>query len=260
LLLNLACIANEDEMNWFRRIFVLRSKVRFLPPEPRTPFYAIGDLHGCVDLLETLLKRLEPSVPVVFVGDYVDRGENSKEVLALLQGLNGDPDLRVQCLMGNHEDMLLSFLDNPEQYGRGWLRNGGLQTLASFGVAGVSELSSTEALISAGHQLRGAMGEAQISWLRHLPLFWRSGTVAVVHAGTDPEHSIEDQDRQSLLWGHPDFHQTPRRDRLWVVHGHRIVDEPLVRNGIISIDTGAFATGRLTAALIGNGSVEFIST
>ena len=78
-----------------------------------------------------------------------------------------------------------------------------------------------------------------------------------MHAGADPAVAIEDQTRGTLLWGHPEFHKTPRNDDTWVVHGHTIVDAPVAENGIISIDTGAYATGRLTVAHVSSDGVTF---
>lgn len=228
---------------------------RFGPVRPVSPFFAIGDIHGRVDLLISLLRQLDAGLPVIFVGDYVDRGENSAEVLRVLRGRPG-----ALCLMGNHEDMMLSFLDDPVGRGGHWLRNGGLQTLASFGVAGLTDSSKGADLQAARDALAAAMGPGLIAWLRARPLWYQSGNVAVVHAGADPGLAIKDQKDAHLLWGHPDFVRKPRSDGLWIVHGHRIVDAPLAENGVISIDTGAYATGCLTAALIAADGVNFYST
>lgn len=228
---------------------------RFDPVNPAEPFFAIGDIHGRVDLLTSLLRQLDSGLPVIFVGDYVDRGENSAEVLRVVRGRRGALGLK-----GNHEVMMLDFLENPKRNGPNWLRNGGLQTLASFGVAGLTDTSGGDELKAARDALATAMGQGLINWLKARPLFYRSGNVAVVHAGADPGVDIEDQDETHLLWGHPDFARRARPDGLWIVHGHRIVDVPRADNGVISIDTGAYATGRLTAALIAPDGVDFVST
>jgi Calcineurin-like phosphoesterase len=226
----------------------------FDPVAPDAPIYVIGDIHGRADLLVRLLARLDPAIPVLCVGDYVDRGEHSAEVLRILQDSPA-----ITCLKGNHETMLLDFLDAPRT-GANWLRNGGLQTLASFGIAGQSESSKGADLETARNALGVAMGDGLINWLRNLPLFWQSGNVAVVHAGADPTTPIATQREDFLVWGHPDFTKTPRADGIWVVHGHTITDAPTASNGRIAVDTGAFATNRLTAARIAPGEVSFIST
>lgn len=228
----------------FRRISGSR------PPAPDRPVWAIGDVHGRADLLDRLLELIRPTPGelVVTLGDYVDRGPESRSVIERLAG-RAD----TLSLMGNHEAMLVDFLDAPETCGPLWLRNGGGATLASYDVAE----DSFEATAGA---LRAALGSTE-AWLRALPRLWRSGNLIAVHAALDPARPPERQDPTTLVWGHPAFDRTARRDGVWVVHGHRIVPEPLVRSGRISIDTGAFATGRLTAARIAAGEpVRFVST
>lgn len=221
---------------------------------PEAPLYVIGDIHGRADLLQRALQKLTPGVPIVCVGDLVDRGEQSAEVLRLLAGR---PD--ILCLKGNHEDMLLQFLEAPETLGARWLRYGGLQTLASFGVTGVTETSPVEDRVVARNTLKEAMGPELENWLRKLPLSYRTGNLVVVHAAADPRVEMEDQQQRHLLWGHPDFHRTNRSDGLWIVHGHTVVDTPCATNGRISVDTGAYATGKLTIADISANGVQFLT-
>ena len=223
----------------------------FDPVAPPQPFIAVGDVHGRADLLEKLLQNV-PDAPLVFVGDYVDRGDHSADVLRILQAR---PD--ITCISGNHENMMLKFLRTPEEEGPRWLRYGGLQTLASFGIAGIAESTSGSALTRARDDLVARMGDDLIHWMSDLPTSVTAGNITVVHAGADPALPIEDQTRRVLQWGHPEFRRTPRRDGMWIVHGHTIVDEAHVENGRIAVDTGAYATGRLSAAFIGNGEVIF---
>lgn len=233
-----------------------------LPPQPEEAFVAVGDLHGCPELLCELGLLIEKEYfgcPIVFLGDYVDRGEDTRRLLHLLMGSSQEGPQPVTCLMGNHELMLLDFLDDPVRAARPWLRNGGLQTLASFGLApppgGMNDRIALEALRD---RLADTMGESMINWLRDRPLTWRSGNVWAVHAGANPEKAMDAQSSDALLWGHPLFHQQPRTDGQWVVHGHTVVDEPKARDARISVDTGAYATGVLSAAVIGRGGVHFI--
>lgn len=228
------------------------------PLAPEEPLAVIGDVHGRDDLLGRLLGRLGREAPdhrVVLVGDLVDRGEGSA---AVLRRLLGREDLVV--LKGNHEAMCLDFLSEPERKGTAWMRNGGLQTLASFGVGGLGRTPGPEAMRAASERLAGAMGPEMIGWLQARPLWWRSGNVAVVHAGADPARPLEEQEEVTLTWGHPRFGEEARRDGLWVVHGHTILPQPVAAGGRIGVDTGAYATGRLTAALIGPGRVDFMSS
>lgn len=232
----------------------LMRQTPYEPVAPEAPLHVIGDIHGRLDLLQRLLGLLDPVIPVFCVGDYVDRGEHSADVLRFLRDSPA-----ITCLKGNHEVMLLGFLDTPKS-GSHWLRSGGLQTLASFGIAGLTESSKGADLEQAGATLSAAMGEDLINWLRGLPLSWQSGNVAIVHAGADPAACIAGQREDFLVWGHPEFTTTPRADGIWVVHGHTIVDAPTVISGRVAIDTGAYATGHLTAVHIAPDGLDFIST
>ncbi|MBS8227504.1 metallophosphoesterase [Vannielia litorea] len=218
------------------------------PPAPEAPFVAVGDIHGRDDLLARLLAKLDadaPGLPLVFVGDYVDRGEASAAVLWRLKALCAEG--RATCLRGNHEEMMLDFAGG--KYPR-WLAFGGLQTLASFGIgAEVSETGGPglEAAQAALAELLEA--EGLLAWLKGLPRYWQSGNVAVTHAGADPARPLNAQ-KTALTMGHPEFFSTPRTDGNWIVHGHYIRDTPEVHPGRIAIDTGAYATGQLTAVVI----------
>lgn len=238
-----------------------------MPPlTPERPFVAIGDVHGRADLLAALDSRIAAEagaegLPVVFLGDYVDRGEQSREVLGMLMDATTQDRARITCLMGNHERMLLDVLDAPEIHAARWLRNGGLQTLMSFGVRPPQGQShDIDALFDMRAALAEAMGEAMIDWLRARPLTWQSGNVWAVHAGADPAQPMAAQEAGVLLWGHSEFRRQPRPDGQWVIHGHSIVAAPQVAGGRIAVDTGAYATGRLTAAFVRAGDVRFVET
>jgi len=227
---------------------------------PERLLYVIGDVHGRDDLLWPLLDKIERDAAktphdLVMVGDYVDRGEASATVIRRLQTLSKAP--HIKCLMGNHERMLLDFIDDPVKNGRRWIRNGGLQTLASFGVGGFTETAGHDVMIRGRDAFLDALGLLE-PWLRTLALSFQSGNVAVVHAGADPRLPILDQPAKNLIWGHPNFSQLPRSDGIWVVHGHTIVDAACTETGRISIDTGAYATGRLSAAAISANCVRFL--
>lgn len=222
---------------------------------PDQPFYVLGDVHGCDTLLAKLLAQItaetQPEIlQIIFVGDYIDRGEDSAAVLRRLHLLNTEAAENMTCLLGNHEEMMLDFLDNPKAKGARWLRNGGLQTLASFKIGGISQNTSGPALVQARDMLQAALGDELVDWLRNLPTMWSSGNVTVVHAGADPEVPLDEQIRKTLIWGHAAFATSPRSDGNWVVHGHIIIPEIKPEHGRIGVDTGAYATGRLSAARI----------
>jgi len=227
------------------------------PVLPDEAFFAIGDIHGSHNHLIAALSGIEEQAKaptIICVGDYVDRGEQSADVLRTLKERSDRLGSAFVCLMGNHEQMMLKFLDDPEANGERWLRYGGLQTIASFGVG----LGPKRDLVTVRHQLTEAMGHELTEWLRTLPTQWVSGNVAVVHAGADPLVPIKDQRSAHLLWGHPEFEIIPRNDGVWVVHGHTIVPDPYAEQGRIAIDTGAYATGKLSVAHIFGSEVEFL--
>ena len=232
-------------------------------PAPAVPFFAIGDVHGCYDDFMRLLDRsmlIDDSCPVICVGDLIDRGDDSAAVLRFVAEHAAPKDSRLHSLMGNHEAMLLGMLDDPETTGPHWLRHGGLQTLASFGVKGLIDSLNPSAMVGLRDRLRTAMGPVIEAWLRDRPTVWHSGTVSVVHAGASPWEPIDAQEAGHLVWGHPDFATVPRRDGQWIVHGHHIVPTPLKAEGRIAIDTGAYATGRLTGVYVHPERVEFLSS
>lgn len=237
-------------VNWIHKIFDGKAApevpVFDTPLIVDRPMAVIGDVHGRDDLLARLLDRLDGiQAEIVFVGDLCDRGENSQGVFEIVASRLG-----AVSLMGNHERMMLDFIEDPATAGRRWLRNGGLQTLASFGIGGLAETSGPDDLHKAAEYLADGIGPDAIAWLRARPLMHRNGNVAVVHAMTDPGLPIDAQVEETLLWRRPSAFPHPRRDGIWTVHGHTVVDQPTVDQGRIAIDTGAFATGKLSAVLL----------
>ncbi len=226
----------------------LRGSKHFPPPRPDQPLAIIGDVHGCLGLLQELMDKLPADAQVILVGDYIDRGEDSAGVLRFLSARKD-----LICLRGNHEDMLLSFLNDPTRHGGRWLQYGGLQTLASFQVAGVHLNANPEALEQCRDRLLCAMNNDQVDFLNTLLPSFLSGNVLVTHAGANPATPPEYQNNSDLIWGHPDFKRTPRNDGIWVAHGHVIQDLPSALKGRIAVDTGAYATGKLTAAILRPG-------
>ena len=227
---------------------------------PDGTVFAVGDIHGRADLLDRLIDMLPPEGTIVFLGDYVDRGQDSSGVLRRLFELETRSAGRITCLMGNHERMMLNFMENPEAGGDQWLRNGGRETLASFGFAHVPDRPNPVEAQDLTDGLRAAVGTALHDWLAGLPLQHQSGNVHFVHAGANPTAALDAQRPEHLIWGHPAFHKAPRRDGQCVVHGHTIVDEAHATDGRIATDTGAWFTDRLTAARICPGGVTFMAT
>lgn len=233
------------------------------PIQPDRTLYVVGDVHGRADLLAKMLDRLadvrEPQSDLVFVGDIVDRGDDSATTLATIKTLTEDPANAAFCLMGNHEKMLLDFLDEPTVKGARWLQFGGLQTLMSFGLRQVTERANHEILQAARDVFAETLPQETQTWLRELPLLFNSGNVSVVHAAADPVVPVDQQTARVLLWGQDGFVETIRTDDQWIVHGHTITEEPYARSGRINVDTGAYATSQLTCVRIDANDVEFFS-
>lgn len=234
---------------------------------PNIPFYVIGDIHGCFDLLVQKISDIDQDrssqdylldAPVVFIGDFLDRGSKSAEVLQLLfERSSVNPEKNI-CIFGNHEQMLIDFLDDPAGKGRRWLKYGGIETLSSFGILDIDENADLEELVKISSVLEQAMGDDLIAWIRKLPTLWKTGNVVCVHAGLDPQETIESQKKSTMVWGHTQFEKMVRDDGIWVVHGHTIFAEPMFHSGRISIDTGAYKGGPLTAVKVETGKINVI--
>ncbi len=220
--------------------------------------YVIGDIHGRVDLLDQLLDKINLHIGaaqicdphLVFVGDYIDRGPDSVQVLERLQSLSRMLPGHVHCLMGNHERMLLDFLDYPVYAGPLWMRHGGLQTLDSFGITGVEAAGGPQHMQDVADMLEDALFKllpGTLTWLEKLPLSWQSGNLFVSHAGANPLVPRDRQTPNSLLWGHAAFQDLPRRDGIWVACGHKACKSVMMDQGRILLDTGAVQTGKLSA-------------
>ncbi len=217
--------------------------------------YAVGDIHGRSDLLARLLDAIVADMArfddgrcawLVFLGDYIDRGDESATVLELLSDLAAEPAIDAVFLEGNHEAALLRFLDDPRR-GKDWIAFGGQQTLASYGIKPPSDEDDAEALARIRDDLFFALGH-HLAFLRGLAPFARSGDVAFVHAAVDPRRAAPVAESRALRWGHPDFLVPDPVPGLRIVHGHYDDGAPVVHPGRICVDTGAYYTGRLTAA------------
>lgn len=238
----------------------------FAPPEAGGPTYAIGDVHGRHDLLGRLLERLIEDCArrgvypkLVLLGDYIDRGEHSRGTIGLLMELARIEEIETVFLMGNHEHMLLRFVGDPST-GSQWLKHGGLQTLHSYGIGSLpGDLRDRREGGRLRDRLVAALGP-HLGFIEGLAMSHRAGNVLFTHAGADPALPPEQQDPATLLWGSERFREAERSDGVWVVHGHYVVEQPSAACGRIAVDTGAYYSGRLTAARIEGGEVSFVSS
>jgi serine/threonine protein phosphatase 1 len=224
---------------------------RHLPKVPDgTRIYAIGDVHGRADLLALVMQQIEIDILlhpvakpiVVFLGDYVDRGPASKEVLDLLLGSRQMPEM--VFLKGNHEAFVLDMLRNSARLDD-WRRYGGLETLISYGLKPPINPTASEQ-VTLVDAFAKALPETHRRFLETLQTSFDCGDFLFVHAGVRPLVPLSAQTEHDLLWIRDDFLNWDKKFEKVIVHGHTPVEEPDVRFNRINIDTGAFATGRLT--------------
>jgi diadenosine tetraphosphatase ApaH/serine/threonine PP2A family protein phosphatase len=228
--------------------------------------YAVGDIHGRLDLLESLLGLIERDAAsrqadwrtLVFLGDYVDRGPDSRGVVErLINGL--PPGFDTHFLKGNHEAILLDFLEDAWRLDH-WLMNGGETTMRSYGVD-TERLAHQGAAAEAWRQaFADLLPEPHLRFFRHLQLSVAFGDYLFVHAGVRPGVPLGAQSEADLIWIRGPFlsHAGPF-DKI-VVHGHTPGSEPVARHNRIGIDTGAVFTGRLTALRLEGDAQEFLQT
>lgn len=223
-------------------------------PQPAIPagerVYAIGDIHGRLDLFAALAAaidaddaaRASAQTTVILLGDLVDRGPDSAGVLAHARAWGGRR--RVRVLAGNHEEMMLGALDSIEIL-RHFLRAGGRETLLSFGIAPRAYLEATYEEVQ--DMARAAIDAETLAYVRGFEERIVIGDYCFVHAGIRPGVAIEEQAGADLRWIREPFLSTPVSHGSVIVHGHTIEDEPQIRQNRIGLDTGAYASGRLTA-------------
>lgn len=216
--------------------------------------YAIGDIHGRLDLLEMLIAAIgrdhAESAPqqqalIVLLGDYIDRGPSSAGVIEAIINLEARTGLTVRALKGNHEQALLAFLSDSAK-GAPWLAHGGVEALASYGVI-ASRTPPLSELLSIRNQLLSVLPQDHLAFFQGLKTLLIFGDYIFVHAGLRPGRPINEQTEHDLLWIRDDFLRKPWPESTVVVHGHTPVSEVEVDSNKIGVDTGAFATGILTA-------------
>ena len=203
---------------------------------PRT--YALSDIHGCLNKLEGLLAQCRADARgdarFVFLGDYIDRGPDTRGVLELVMDLQRREAGRVTCLIGNHEDLALNAIDDPEEIDQWVVYNGGDKALKSYGATHPSQLPADH-----------------VAWLRALSTYHDDGRRFFVHAGVNPSRPLDRQVRHDMLWIREPFLSDPRDFGRFIVHGHTPIrgGRPDLRPNRVNIDTAAVLGGPLTAAV-----------
>ena len=230
--------------------------------------YAVGDIHGRLDLLDRLLlmvaddvEALKPShrPVIVFVGDYVDRGSASRGVISRLIALRRTGAIEVRTLKGNHEQVLLQFLSDPMK-GAEWVSYGGGATLASYGVTPPAPDANEEEWALASWELAERLSEAHLAFLQELELAIVYGDYLFVHAGVRPGIPLAEQRETDLLWIRDDFLSAPGPFEKIVVHGHTPKEAAFIGPHRIGLDTGGCMTGVLTAVRLGAGPPALLQT
>jgi serine/threonine protein phosphatase 1 len=243
---------------------VLKSRIQ--KAKPRIPdgkrVYAVGDVHGRADLLGTLLARIDADLeahpiaqPVqVFLGDYIDRGPQSRDVIELL--VDRRRRHTMLYLKGNHETYAADFLGNPAVLSD-WRHLGGINTLLSYGVM-ASAKDDPQAQQEMAASFRQALPENHRHFIQGLALSFTCGDFFFVHAGVRPGVPLGQQRQEDLLWIREDFLLHEEDFGKVVVHGHTPSRQPDIRPNRINIDTGAYATGRLTCLVLEGEQMRFI--
>ena len=227
--------------------------------------YVVGDIHGRVDLLEHLLAKIHADLQrrparktlLVFVGDLIDRGPSSAQVIERLRCYRRD---RVQpaFLLGNHEEVLLRVIAGDSTVVESWLQFGGLQCLQSYGItlAKVRRLSTDQIV----ELVRATIPPEHVEFLETFVDSCRFGDYLFVHAGIRPGVDVDQQSQSDLRWIREPFLFDETDHGFVVVHGHTISDEVDERPNRIGIDTGAYRSGVLTALAIEDGERWLIDT
>ncbi|MCJ8521139.1 serine/threonine protein phosphatase 1 [Pseudorhizobium tarimense] len=231
---------------------VRRRRLEFPGNSTRYPIYAIGDVHGCLDELKwaeeaiarDIRKNERPGL-VVLLGDYVDRGPFSAQVLEHLCRPS-ELGLKRVPLCGNHDDLFAKFLEDPNQYWD-WVMLGGEQTLMSYGIdIHHLALRQRRKRSKLKEVLDEAIPDSHRGFLRDLPVSLKIDSTLFVHAGIQPGITIDQQTDEDLMWiREPFLSKGPGLASLLVVHGHTARPLPDIGVNRIGIDTGAFTTGKL---------------
>jgi serine/threonine protein phosphatase 1 len=226
--------------------------------------YAIGDVHGCYEALIDAENRIISDARtiagkklIVLLGDYVDRGSRSRDVLQHLCSPSPQGFSRI-ALCGNHDDAFLQFLSAPRANMQ-WLEFGGTDTLYSYGVDAKYLLGQRRGMETLCTAVKLAVPSAHIALLQSMPIALSVGEFIFVHAGIRPGISLDSQLDQDLLWiREPFISKGPQLPTL-VVHGHTPGRDPVFASGRIGIDTAAFATGNLTVLKIAAGEPSIVA-
>jgi serine/threonine protein phosphatase 1 len=226
--------------------------------------YAIGDVHGCDALLAAihdavaadLAERPAADHRIIHVGDYIDRGPDSRAAVERLLRLS-EADGRIICLRGNHDALMSGFLAAPAEFGATWLHNGADATLRSYGVPVSPGLLGWN-YDRLARELLEVLPPGHRAFIDSLRLSVRFGDYFFAHAGIRPGVPLEEQDPEDLIWIRDPFLLNTADHGVVVVHGHTPAEMPEVRSNRIGIDTGAVYGGPLTCLVLEGTEIRFL--
>lgn len=237
----------------------------------RKLIYAVGDIHGRHDLLSKIIDIIQTDIDdytskygwcgrviIVFLGDYIDRGFDSKAVIETLSNL----DLQfaeLVFLKGNHEAAILEFMENADA-GLKWVHYGGRETLASYGIELPLNLETYDDWDEVQEKFLHTIPPYHLLFLRTLKTYRIEGEYMFVHAGMDPNKTLDQQTERDYLWIRSRFLKSTKKLPYIIVHGHTPESAPIWDGRRIGIDTGAYMSNKLTAVRLANGAVDFFLT
>lgn len=237
--------------------------------EPSVPagyrVYAIGDIHGRLDLLDDTLSRVEADIDsrkpaeniIIFLGDLIDRGPSSAQVIERVRTYRR-PGVRTVFLIGNHEEVLLRLLRGESRFLRDWLRFGGAECAKSYGIdaTALKRMEPARAVAT----LQQKIPQDHQAFLQSFADTFRIGSYLFVHAGIRPGVPLADQSQADLRWIREPFLENADNHGFIVVHGHTIAEQVDVRDNRIGLDTGAYRSGVLTAMGLEGHERWFVQT
>ena len=261
--INLRFFRKKEKLN--RQINRLNGIEFACVPRGETVF-AIGDIHGELQLWEKLhaglraLPQASPdqSIKFLVLGDMIDRGPESAKTLESIIKLQNDSSKKhfLIALKGNHEQMLIEFLDNPEIYGSRLIANGGISTLLSYGVHCPSVMTEKQ-LRYLRDEFAEKLPKTHLQFLNNLVSKFTIGDFFFCHAGVKRSILLADQAEKDLIWTSSYPKETDEPQEKIIVHGHVPVTQPVKARYHVNVDTGAYLTGKLTAVRLHENSCDF---
>ncbi|WP_162652393.1 metallophosphoesterase family protein [Lentilitoribacter sp. Alg239-R112] len=229
--------------------------------------YAIGDIHGYIDLLHDLHQQINEDISanpianhkIIFLGDYIDRGPDSKECLDYLVKLkNENPD--VICLKGNHEDKFEAFLDRPLETAKTYLTYGGVECARSYGVEFSYGHVSDDDILQKHARLKEIVPQSHLNFMATLEKSAIFGDYMFVHAGIRPNVALDKQNEHDFMWIRSDFIPYRGLYEKVIIHGHTPHYPIEILPNRINADTCAYETGALTCVILQNNEYRILST